>query len=572
MSSPRTSRTGRLAACTALALSAGMLLAGTASADGAPAAPHGAINPVKPEAATPTGTLPKGTAHRKAAAAPAARVKPRADMDADGYSDFFYRTPNGKLWLRTFVTGKADVEYTFADQSGWQKDVLTPGDLNGDGYPEVLTLSSTGTLSLYTNPGPQYAGYRAWSSGGWNAYNKLVTPGDVTGDGKPDVLARTPGGDLYLYPGNGNASGDPFAAKVKVGGGWQSYDQILGANDVNGDGIADVLARTPGGDLYFYAGTGNTAAPLKGRVKLGGGWDTYNQLFSMDDANGDGYADIFARTPGGTVYLYLADGKGNFQPRKQWGTRWESASWLGSQGGNPFLGKSEILARDGRGTLFYYTTRNNGQLADRQQVGDAGGWAGANLRYASSLDGDGQPELLEIYENWLYNGQNQVSGGWGTYNLVVGPGDLNNDGQGDLLARDGSGTLWLQRGNGAGTGFASRLKVGGGWNAYDRIVGAGDLTGDGLADIVARTGDGKLYLYPGTGVSTSPFKSRVYIGPGWQQFKHLAAPGDVNGDGRGDLLASNSRGELFRYESNGYGGFKSRVKLGDGWNTYRDLY
>ncbi|MEU1075162.1 MULTISPECIES: VCBS repeat-containing protein [unclassified Streptomyces] len=569
----RLSRTGRLAACTALALSAGMLLSGTASADGAPPAPHTAVTPAKPEAARPTGTLPKGTAHRKAGAvAPAAPAKPRADMDGDGYSDLFYRTPSGKLWLRTFVKGKEDVEYTFADQTEWQKDVLAPGDLNGDGHPELLTLSSTGTLSLYTNPSAGYAGYRTWSGGGWNAYNKLLTPGDVTGDGKMDVLARTPGGDLYLYPGNGSADADPFAGRIKVGGGWGAYDQLLGANDVNGDGIADVLARTPGGDLYVYAGTGDSAAPLRGRVKVGGGWDTYNQLLSMDDANGDGYADVFARTAGGTVYLYLADGHGNFQDRRYWGEGWEAGSWFGSQGGNPFLGKSEILARNTQGTLFYYSATNNGQLGSRQQVGDTGGWAHADVRFASSLDSDGQPELLEIYQNWLYNRGTAVSGGWGAYNLVVGPGDLNNDGQGDLLARDGSGTLWLQRGNGNGTGFASRLKVGGGWNAYDKIVGAGDLTGDGLADVVARTGDGKLYLYAGTGVSTSPFKSRLYVGPGWQQFKNLAAPGDINGDGRGDLLASNSRGELFRYSSNGYGGFQPRVKLGDGWNTYRDLY
>ncbi|MFD9791406.1 FG-GAP-like repeat-containing protein [Streptomyces sp. NPDC059070] len=570
MSFTRTLRAGRLAACTALVLSAGLLAAQTATADQAPKAPHPPVRSAEPEPAPPVGTFGAGPAHRLTRAA-AAAAKPRFDLDGNGRSEMLYRTPNGKWWLRLFKDGADDVEYTFPYRDNeWFKDVLTPGDVTGDGRPDLLTLTSFGNLSVYSDASTTSPGYAGWSGGGWNAYNKLLTPGDVTGDGKPDLLARTPGGDLYLYAGTGSSSGDPFAGRIKVGGGWQAYDQLLGANDVNGDGIADVLARTPGGDLYFYAGTGNTAAPLKARVRLGGGWNTYNQVFSLDDANGDGYADLFARTADGTVYLYYADGAGNFRTRERWGTGWQVVSSYTSASATPMVGKSEILGRDAQGTLYYYYALNNGQLSSRSQASDTGGWKGA--RFASSLDTNGQPELLEIAQNWLYNRGTAVSGGWGGYNLVIGPGDLNNDGQGDLLARDGSGTLWLQRGNGLGTGFASRLKVGGGWNAYDKIVGAGDLTGDGLTDIVARTGDGKLYLYAGTGVSTSPFKSRVYVGPGWQQFKNIAAPGDLTGDGRADLIASNSRGELFRYDSNGYGGFTPRVKLGNGWNTYGDLY
>ncbi|MFK8908378.1 FG-GAP repeat domain-containing protein [Streptomyces sp. YS-3] len=196
--------------------------------------------------------------------------------------------------------------------------------------------------------------------------------------------------------------------------------------------------------------------------------------------------------------MYLADGHGNFQDRRTWGDGWNIASSFNTSSANPFTGKSEILGRNAQGTLCYYPVMNNGQLAGRQQMGNTAGWAGADLSYVSSLDTDGQPELVEIANNWLYEDGAVVSAGWSRYNLVVGPGDLNNDGQGDLLARDGSGTLWLQRYNGAQS-FASRLKVGGGWNAYDKNVGAGDLTGDGLADLVARTGDGKLYLYTGQG-------------------------------------------------------------------------
>jgi hypothetical protein len=48
--------------------------------------------------------------------------------------------------------------------------------------------------------------------------------GDVTGDGKADFLARTPGGTLYLYPGTGKASSEIFATRVSVGTGFDQYD------------------------------------------------------------------------------------------------------------------------------------------------------------------------------------------------------------------------------------------------------------------------------------------------------------------------------------------------------------
>ncbi|MFG2559209.1 hypothetical protein [Streptomyces sp. NPDC048496] len=40
------------------------------------------------------------------------------------------------------------------------------------------------------------------------------------------------------------------------------------------------------------------------------------------------------------------------------------------------------------------------------------------------------------------------------------------DGKGDLLARDTSGNLYIHPGNGTGSGFGARVKVGGGWNTY----------------------------------------------------------------------------------------------------------
>ncbi|MFF7339558.1 FG-GAP repeat domain-containing protein [Streptomyces sp. NPDC008163] len=577
----RSKRARRLAACTALVLSAGMLLAAPASADDAAPAPHRATQPRVPALdAQPTLTLPAPTAKKKSRAAgvegaQAAVVPalPRFDVDGDGYSDTLYRGIDGHYYLIP-ANGADSYEFTVntGDYEERLKDVITPGDLNGDGTPELLTLSAGGKLSIHQLLGTSTAGYADWSGTGWQKYNKVVAAGDLTGDGRGDLLARTPSGDIYLYAATGNVSGAPFKAGVKVGYGWGSYDQIVGASDVNGDGIGDLYTRTPAGDLYYYAGTGKASSPYKARVKAGYGYDTYNQIIATDDYTGDGLGDLMARTPGGTLYFYESTGYGTFLKREEGGTDWNAASLFAGQGGNPDFGKNELMTRTKGGTLYWYYAKNNGKLSARIQASDSGGWAGASINFPSSLDNDGYAELLETYDGTLYNQGSSLGGGWSGYTALVGPGDLSGDGKGDLLGRTKSGDLYLFKGNGLGTKLAARIKVGYGFNTYNKIVGAGDLSGDGIADVVARDTKGNLYLYKGTGSATKPLKARVKLGYGYNTYKQFAAPGDLDGDGKADLVGVDGKGDVYRYSSTGTGQVEKRVKIGYGWDIYNGLY
>ncbi|MFJ4690713.1 FG-GAP repeat domain-containing protein [Streptomyces sp. NPDC088766] len=51
------------------------------------------------------------------------------------------------------------------------------------------------------------------------------------------------------------------------------------------------------------------------------------------------------------------------------------------------------------------------------------------------------------------------------------------------------------------------------------LVGVGDITGDGKADLVARDTAGVLWRMPGTGKGT--FSARVRTATGWQGCKGL---------------------------------------------------
>ncbi|WP_406459063.1 VCBS repeat-containing protein [Streptomyces sp. NBC_00876] len=575
----RSKRARRIAACTALVLSAGMLLAAPASADDPAPAPRGAAPQFTPDlGAQPTLVLPKRTAKKSRAAgvagAQAAVVpaKPRLDVNGDGYSDTMYRGLDGNLYVMADSSGAQPYTINSDDQYETPKDIIAPGDLDGGGMPDFLTLSAAGKLSLYQSWGADSTGYVTWSGGGWQKYNKVFAPGDLNGDGRGDLLARTPSGDIYAYQSTGNVDSAPFKAGVKVGYGWASYDQIVGANDVNGDGIGDVLARTTAGDLYFYAGTGDIAKPFKARVKTGYGFDIYNQLVGVDDVDGDGLSDIVARKPGGDVYTYLSTGYGTFEPRITGGTGWNAAALFVGAGGNPDFGKHEIEARTNGGSIYWYQARNNGQFFPRQLDSSDTSWNQVSLSLASSLDNDGWADLVQQYRGDLYVGANYIGSGWQVYNSLTGPGDLSGDGKGDLLARDTKGNLYLYKGNGLATKFATKLKVGTGWNTYNKIVGAGDLTGDGLADVVARTSGGTLYLYKGTGNASAPLKARVQIGTGFNIYKKFAAPGDINGDGKADLLGVDGKGDVYRYTSTGTGKIDKRVKIGYGWDIYNNMY
>jgi hypothetical protein len=155
---------------------------------------------------------------------------------------------------------------------------------------------------------------------------------------------------------------------------------------------------------------------------------------------------------------------------------------------------------------------------------------------------------------------------------LVGAGDLNNDGRGDLLATWlVGGDICLYRRYGRSTGdFGPRTLIGCGWQPYASLTGAGDLNNDGNADLIARTGPlpGNLdCLYRWYGNGSGGFGSGAQIGCGWDPYDDLTGLGDTTGDGRGDLVAR--LGDcLYRWNGNGAGGYASGEQIGCGWNAY----
>jgi RHS repeat-associated protein len=99
-------------------------------------------------------------------------------------------------------------------------------------------------------------------------------------------------------------------------------------------------------------------------------------------------------------------------------------------------------------------------------------------------------------------------------------------------------------------------------------VALGDINGDGKADMVSSGLNSKVHVYLSNSTATNISFEEVITSDGKNNFSNSLA--DLNGDGKTDLVMSNSDGTVYTAISNGSGSFPTKVKhqLGVGSGTY----
>ncbi|MYV54867.1 trypsin-like serine protease [Streptomyces sp. SID3212] len=244
--------------------------------------------------------------------------------------------------------------------------------------------------------------------------------------------------------------------------------------------------------------------------------------------------------------------------------------------------RADLFARTSGGTAYEYDSKGTTFAARKSLAGIlAGGWGGYNVVLQSDLNRDDYNDLVArstagtVY--WVHPNlttgkliRTQLFTGWKTRVAIIAPGDVTGDALPDLLSVDTAGALYLYPGKGNGT-FGTRATLGkSGWTQYNSVVGHGDFNNDGFADLIVKAKTKTVYLYPGTGSATKPFGSRVQLRTGWT-YNKLITTGDVTGDGIADLLARDTGGVLWLYKGTGKatsGIWADRIKIGTGWSQY----
>ena len=84
--------------------------------------------------------------------------------------------------------------------------LFAAGDISGDGHDDLMGIDkTTGELLLYRGNGAGGLSSTPLVAGtGWGGFTAVFGAGDVNGDGYQDLVARTAAGALMLYTGNGH--------------------------------------------------------------------------------------------------------------------------------------------------------------------------------------------------------------------------------------------------------------------------------------------------------------------------------------------------------------------------------
>lgn len=183
-------------------------------------------------------------------------------------------------------------------------------DLTNDGANDLISKDASGNLWLYPNSrqDSRPMTMRTQIGTGWNIYDFISAAGDLNDDGVGDILARDTAGNMYYYRGNGSGGVEP---RISLGRGWGGY-LPLSVGDWDRDTNADIVARDTSGQLWLYRGTGRDDVPngfVNDRILIGRGWGIFNSIVGIGDANYDNKADMLARrADNGQLALYGGPG------------------------------------------------------------------------------------------------------------------------------------------------------------------------------------------------------------------------------------------------------------------------
>ncbi|HEX6886330.1 MAG TPA: FG-GAP-like repeat-containing protein [Planctomycetota bacterium] len=511
-----------------------------------------------------------------------ASVATAGDVNGDFVSDVVVGAPlfdNGQfdegrafVYLGSFTglsttpawTAESDQAGTGQNPTGFGACVAPAGDVDGDGYGDVLVgapsfdagEANEGRAYLYTGSAVGLTAGAVWTVEGdqvdARCGHAVATAGDVNGDGYGDVLVGTPLHDggaldegraaLYLGSSVGLATSPDWTLE------GEEVQAHLGlavatAGDVNGDGFGDVLVGAPEldggqqdeGRAFLYLGSAAGLAPSSSLTLYGDQPFAAlgSALATAGDVNGDGYGDWIVGAPGldagqldeGRALVFLGAAAG-LATSPGWSAE---AGQSGASFGESVAGAGDVNG-DGFGDVLVGAPQYDGSFV----------LGGRATLYLGSADG------LSSSPAWSQDGDAMFA----TFgSAVASAGDVNGDGYADVLVADRR-DIWyrvrLYLGSAAGLSSTPAWTDERGICGFGRILGsAGDVNGDGFGDVIfgctaanlTPTGFAYVYLGSPAGLALTP----AWTVSGSSSFGSSAAgAGDVNGDGFSDVVVGES--------------------------------
>jgi hypothetical protein len=275
------------------------------------------------------------------------------DFNGDGVNDLLFSSPeNGAVSLRIVYGGEEQLGqvdedgHSLVDPAGlsedqlltinvasefptsqfplWQGSVRSGGDVNGDGFDDILIGASTNAYLIYggADIGDSEGGKRVLDVAELDAEqgvyisgygtHRMSTAGDVNGDGFDDVIIGTRNGDkaaLAVVFGSADGIGTIDGSKATLdvenlttgqgflirhgGNGLASEVNASDLGDFNGDGRDDILVDMDGQAAVLFGSENDPGEILlDGLTKEQGFLIDTGLTSKVGDFNGDGFDDI----------------------------------------------------------------------------------------------------------------------------------------------------------------------------------------------------------------------------------------------------------------------------------------
>lgn len=466
--------------------------------------------------------------------------------------------------------GNADKQlYGLTSRDNLGYAVQTAGDLNGDGYSEIV-VGVVGWDNGVENQGAAFVYYGSGTGIETNSLVKLEggasdalfgyaasTAGDINGDGLGDLIVGAPHyqngqqaeGAIFLY--YGSVSGINTSASDTIESDLANAEfgkSVALAGDVDNNGYSDVVVGAPSyqnnqlreGAAFVYLGSPSGLIPSPTILESDQPFAALGTAVAgAGDVNGDGYSDIIAGAPfydnnennEGVAFVYLGIAMGiktvpvaTLESNQAGALFGSSVASAGDYNGD---GQSDVIAGapkydNGEGAAFLYQGIANG---------------GVSAMAKDTLDA------------------NQPGAEFGT--AVASAGDVNGDGFSDLIvgaplysngsAKEGAAFVY----HGTASGINSHVAI----LEADQdeaqmgisVASAGDVNGDGYSDVIGganlydnggKVDNGSAFVFHGaaSGILGTPTITLGVSQSGSKFGYSVSGAGDLNGDGLSDII------------------------------------
>ena len=421
-----------------------------------------------------------------------------ADITDDGAADLLAATGDGS-WILLAADGSGDFLAPEQHRTGGGPSTVFAGDLDGDGDLEVLSVSSgAAEVCVHSNLGagqffqPEF--HAMVDAAIAPASSSELASEDIDGDGDADLVVGYSGNFIGVY-------GISVSRNDGTGGfgppetySTPEFPEWLTTGDVDDDGDTDIVwldgwnAFSPKLRLKRNLGDGTFGTT----EVLPGSYCEQDVALVLEDMNSDGLPEILVYTCQGSVSLLLNTGGSFGNPISTFITFGGSGALAAADFDGDGFG--DIATNDGiQGYVNVRLGLGNGQFGPPQTFVTG---RGVSALDTADLNGDGDPDIVAAF---LLDGDGvsvllgesgagfapalTYPGTYSGYTDDIEAADLDGDGLVDVLVADHDAqqiSVWRGAGDGS---LEDHVRYGAELPTETALVR--DMDGDGTGDLVA---------------------------------------------------------------------------------------